>query len=189
MNLAIQITLFRIILAPFFVYCFMKGMAGSIQLLWLSLLIATVSEISDALDGILARRLNLVTDIGKVLDPLADSLARMSAFLAFLGAGLVPVWMILVFFYRDSFVSTLRTVAASQNLMLGARNSGKIKAIVQAVCIFGVILSCMAQAYTLDLGINYAYAIHGFMMIAVLVTAYSLWDYIWGNRQILSRMF
>jgi len=119
MNLAIQITLFRIVLAPFFVYCFMKGVAGSIMLLWISLMIATVSEISDALDGILARRLNLVTDMGKVLDPLADSLSRMSAFLAFCGAGLVPVWMILVFFYRDSFVSTLRTLAASQNLILG----------------------------------------------------------------------
>ncbi|MBW7874532.1 MAG: CDP-diacylglycerol--glycerol-3-phosphate 3-phosphatidyltransferase [Candidatus Cloacimonetes bacterium] len=188
MNLAIQITLFRIVLAPFFVYCFMKGVAGSIMLLWISLMIATVSEISDALDGILARRLNLVTDMGKVLDPLADSLSRMSAFLAFCGAGLVPVWMILVFFYRDSFVSTLRTLAASQNLILGARNSGKIKAIVQAVCIFGVILSCMANAYSLNLGVSYTHLIDGFMLSAVLITAYSLWDYIWGNRQILSRI-
>ena len=126
MNLALKLTVFRIS-GSIFVLCFIKT-AEQPQLLWAALALAFISELSDLLDGIIARRrYNMVTDLGKVLDPLADSISRLSIFLAFFQMGHANIWMILIFFYRDSLVSTLRIVAASRSLILSARKAAKLK--------------------------------------------------------------
>ncbi|MCO4782802.1 MAG: CDP-diacylglycerol--glycerol-3-phosphate 3-phosphatidyltransferase [Candidatus Cloacimonetes bacterium] len=189
MNLATKITVFRILLAPIFVFCFIQSKGTEINFLWAALIVAFLSEVSDALDGIVARKFNLESDIGKVLDPLADSLARMSAFLSFLCLGYANIWMILVFFYRDSMVATLRIIAASKKIILGARTSGKVKAIVQAISIFGILITLLLKQYQIELPISYDDSITVFMMTAVLITIYSLWDYLYFNKEVLKSIF
>ena len=189
MNLATKITVFRIILAPLFVFAFIQSQGTQSLYLWAALIIAFLSELSDALDGIVARKYNLESDIGKVLDPLADSLARMSAFLAFLSLGYANIWMILVFFYRDSMVATLRIIAASKNIILGARTSGKVKAVVQAISIFGIIITLLLKHYAIAMPISYSNSILTFMLAAVVITLYSLWDYLYFNKAVLKSIF
>lgn len=189
MNIATKITVFRILLAPIFVLCFIQSKGTEINYLWAALIVALLSELSDALDGIVARKFNLESDIGKVLDPLADSLARMSAFLSFLVLGYANIWMILVFFYRDSMVATLRIIAASKKIILGARTSGKVKAIVQAISIFGILITLLLKQYQIELPVSYDTSITSFMMIAVVITIYSLWDYLYFNKEVLKSIF
>jgi CDP-diacylglycerol--glycerol-3-phosphate 3-phosphatidyltransferase len=188
MNLALKITLFRVCAAPVFVFLFVMSEGSSKPLLWSAIFVAALIEISDAIDGEIARRYNHVTDIGKILDPLADSLSRISCFLAFFKLEYAHIAMIMIFFYRDSIVSTIRILAASRNHILGARSSGKIKAIAQAIAIFGVLLTLLASAYGIPLYFETGTIITAFMSFAVIVTLYSLIDYIWGSRHFISAL-
>ena len=108
---------------------------------YLLLAIVALCELTDIFDGFLARRRNQVTNLGKVLDPMADSFFRLSVFFAFTRGPLqLPLMIVLVFFWRDSLVNTLRSLCALQGVPLAARTSGKIKAIVQAVTTFFIII-------------------------------------------------
>ena len=111
----------------------------------LCLAMAIAIEVSDVLDGHLARKRGTVSRLGKVLDPFADSVARFSVFLAFYAAGVCPLWVVAVLFYRDSLVLNLRMFAAVGNLVVSARPSGKLKAVVQGTCIIVVLALLVAQ--------------------------------------------
>jgi CDP-diacylglycerol--glycerol-3-phosphate 3-phosphatidyltransferase len=135
LNLALYLTVGRILLSPVFLglYLFYQELGISfVYLPFLLLAVVILAELSDLLDGIVARRRNVVTELGKILDPMADSIFRLSFFFA-LTQGFVklPLWLVLLFFYRDSVVSLLRTVCALRGIALAARMSGKIKAAVQ----------------------------------------------------------
>src|SRR5205085_953924 len=96
------------------------------------LALVIVAELTDLFDGMAARRRNQVTELGKILDPMADSIFRLSVFLAFTqGIVALPLWLVLLFFYRDSIISMLRTICALRGFTLAARFSGKVKAVVQ----------------------------------------------------------
>lgn len=153
MNLALSLTLCRILLSPVFlmIYLYYQELGISLVLLPFVLIsILLLAEISDLLDGIAARRANQVTDLGKLLDPLADSMFRLSVFLAFTqGLVQLPLWLVLIFFYRDSVISTLRTICALRGVTLAARLSGKIKAVAQGVC--ALIIIVLMIPYSLGL--------------------------------------
>ncbi len=182
MNLATSVTVFRILLAPVFAWVIYQARNGSTALLWAALALAILSEISDGLDGWLARRLGQVSDLGKLLDPLADSLARMTSFLAFTAVGWMSLGVMLVLIWRDILVSAIRTAAASQGLVLAARSSGKIKAIVQAAAIFAVLLAQLAHGYNLNWGFSWLWFQNLFVWAAALITAWSLADYAYSCR-------
>ena len=131
-----MITLTRILLTPVFMVCFLVPFPmGKL----ISLAIVVVSEISDVLDGYLARKYNSVTNMGKLIDPLADNLFHFSAFLCFLVLGYAEIWMVAIVFYRETIVSWIRVIAASQDKIVGARVSGKFKAWTQAMTIITVV--------------------------------------------------
>lgn len=112
-----------------------------ILLPYILLFLLGVSEVSDFLDGYLARKRKEVTDLGKILDPMADSIYRISVFLTFtLDPIRLPMLLIFMFIYRDSCISTLRTVCAMKGYTLAARKSGKLKALIQALAAFTVIV-------------------------------------------------
>src|SRR3546814_14892166 len=90
-----------------------------------------VAEVSDALDGILARRSGTVSDFGKVIDPMADSLYRALVFLAFLAVGWMSVWLVAIIFARDIVVAYVRTLSQQIGVTMSAPRSGQIKAAVQ----------------------------------------------------------
>ena len=142
--------------------------------LWL-VVILLLCEATDAVDGMVARRLNAVSDFGKIFDPFCDAVYRQIAFLALMMAGVFPWWAFVVLIFRDMSVSYIRVWEASGGHVRAARVSGKIKAIVQGVALI-VIAAFGATTFGLNGGLV---AIINQLMIwsVVLVTLWSLVDY------------
>ncbi|MBT3785509.1 CDP-diacylglycerol--glycerol-3-phosphate 3-phosphatidyltransferase [bacterium] len=187
MNLALKLTFLRILLAPVFAWALLQS-PGNLSFLWLSLVLAVILEATDYFDGFVARKFNMTSEAGKILDPMADSIARLTCFLAFFQLNHASIWMVLVFVYRDSLVSGLRILAASQSKILGARGSGKFKAVVQALAIVGIPLVLLVQQYGINIYMDPSTIIFILMLIAVIGTLYSLWDYLYANRSIISQL-
>ncbi len=186
MTLANWLTFARLLLSPIFVLVFMQeGLWARIA----ALAIVVISELTDAFDGHLARSRGEVTDFGKLLDPLADSVSRMSIFIAFMAVGLIPWWMVLVFVYRDSLISTMRTVCAYRGEVVAARSSGKIKAIIQATVIIIILLARIVTVFipeTLPETLVNETA-WWLVLLAAAYTQYSLFEYLAANWSIVSQ--
>lgn len=131
------LTLIRIFISPIFLVIYLEHEAlgiSPIVLPYVLLLLLFALELTDALDGYLARKWGQVTDLGKVLDPMADSISRISIFLTFTQPPVnLPLFVVFIFIYRDSIVSTLRTVCALRGMALAASSSGKFKSVVQGL--------------------------------------------------------
>ncbi len=186
MNPAHFFTILRIFLSPLFPILYLGYESLGIPLAslpYLMLALLIVSEFSDIFDGFLARRRNQVTDLGKVLDPMADSITHISLFLTFTqGFIQLPLLIVLVFLYRDFFISTLRTLCALRGVALAARWSGKLKAILQAVVAFVIVL-LMIPYSTGRLSLELFQQISLFAVsIAAAYTALSAIDYFYSNR-------
>lgn len=151
MSIANYFTFIRIFISPLFLLLYTTHETFGISALFLPyilIFLLIVSEFSDAFDGYLARKYNQVTDLGKILDPMADSIYRISIFLTFtLEPVQVPMFFIFVFLYRDSVISTLRTLCALRGIALAARISGKIKAVIQAIAAFCVLLLMIPYSF------------------------------------------
>ena len=186
------ITLLRLPLAPAAVgfLVFWDSPWGVAIALVLSLLL----EATDALDGFVARRYNAVSDFGKLFDPFSDAFARFTLFLGLWAIGAAHLWMILILFYRDSSISFFRSIAATRGQVMPARKTGKIKAIVQAIGVNGILVFLLAA----HLGYVPAYlavaeqAPYGLtlpwwvMLVVTIVTGPSFFDYLAGAWPILS---
>jgi len=132
------------LLAPLFIAVYLYFP----NLTYVLLLILILCELTDIFDGFAARRLRGVTELGKILDPMADSIVRSSILIAFTqGIVALPIMIVLLFIYRDFMISTLRTLCALKGTALAARASGKIKAVIQAVVIFGIVLMLILQGH------------------------------------------
>jgi CDP-diacylglycerol--glycerol-3-phosphate 3-phosphatidyltransferase len=181
-------TLSRIVLSPLFVILFLQGNRWSLVG---ATAVAILLEITDIADGALARRLDNVTEVGKLLDPFADRIARFSAFLAFFAHGerYCELWMLLVFFYRDAAVSFLRILAARNQVVLAARLSGKIKAWFQGIAILTTLGALLLAEFGLwiPLGLPWTVAEVSRVLcgIAAGYTIYSGLDYLRATKQYL----
>lgn len=192
MSIANYFTFIRIVISPIFLFVYLEhtalGIPGTGLPYFLMGLLA-ISELSDAFDGFLARHYNQVTDLGKVLDPMADSIARISVFLTFtLDPVNLPMPLIFIFLYRDSVVSTLRTICALKGFALAARTSGKIKAVIQAIAAFVVLILMIPYAH----GQISQETLHAsgtaIVGLAALYTIYSGVDYISSNWIYISKL-
>ncbi len=132
MNLPLYLTASRLVFAPlFFVTFFIPEWTGAFHvestvLLWVMMVII---EITDAADGALARALNQVTDLGKLLDPFSDVISRLTYFICFTVAGIMPAWVLIIIFYREYGIVFLRMIMYRDGTALAARKGGKLKAI------------------------------------------------------------
>ncbi len=192
MSIANYFTFIRIFISPIFlilyIYHDFLGISG-ILLPYFLIFLLCVSELSDAFDGYLARKYNQVTDFGKILDPMADSIARLSYFLTFTAEPVrLPLALIFIFLYRDSVVSTLRTICALKGLALAARTSGKIKAGIQALSAFTVLMLMIPNALGYLSSNDLQYISTWIVGIAGIYTAYSGMDYVYANRQYIARL-
>lgn len=192
MSIANYLTFIRIFISPIFLVVYLEHDAlgiTSFMLPYILLFLLGVSELSDAFDGYVARKYNQVTDLGKILDPMADSISRISVFLTFTQDPVrLPMLLIFVFLYRDSVVSTLRTICALRGFALAARLSGKIKAVIQAVAAFIIIL--LMIPHSLDyITTATLHSISTWVVgIAALYTLYSGFDYIYANRLYIKKL-
>ncbi|MDX8431307.1 MAG: CDP-diacylglycerol--glycerol-3-phosphate 3-phosphatidyltransferase [Candidatus Algichlamydia australiensis] len=186
MQIALVLTLSRIVLSPIFIllYLYYESWGISLQVLpFLLLAILGLSELTDLLDGYFARKLNQVTDLGKVLDPMADSITRLSILFAFT-SGIVnlPILLVLVFFYRDSFISTLRTLCALRGVALSARISGKIKAVIQGLTVLVVLVAMACFAFGAITLKEFQLLSFYVVLVAALYTLLSGVEYLWAHR-------
>ena len=185
LSLPFLLTLVRVIMSPVFliVYLYYEKIGLSFTAYPYVLLgIVSICELTDFFDGFVARKRNKVTDLGKILDPMADSIFRLSVFFTLTqGVIQLPLLVALVFFFRDSIISSLRTLCALRGVTLAARLSGKIKAVVQATTAFFILILLVPYTWgTLPLEslrqMSY-YATY----IAAIYTVISGAEYIWAN--------
>lgn len=136
MNLPNKLTVARIIAVPFFIIMFLT------EHYFLALIIFILASLTDLLDGKIARARNLVTNFGKIMDPLADKILVYSAFCLLVAdeSHLVPAWMFAVILAREFLVAGMRTVAASEGIVIAADMSGKIKTVLQMIAVPLLIL-------------------------------------------------
>jgi CDP-diacylglycerol--glycerol-3-phosphate 3-phosphatidyltransferase len=148
MNWPNRLTILRIILSPvFFVFYFLPEWTGTDTAVSQSavgspipvisagavVLIFVIIEVSDVLDGVIARKFGLVTDIGKVIDPFADVMSRMTYFFCFTLSGLMPAWIFLVLIYRELGATFLRLLMIRKGVAMAASIWGKAKAVTYAL--------------------------------------------------------
>jgi len=170
-NLANNLSFIRIVLA-FFATAMI--MSNNLLLLMIAIILIAYSELTDMLDGYIARRDNIITDIGKLLDPLSDSISRFLYFFAFGYVGLFPIWLVLALFLRDIVVAYIRTYVSLSGIAMGARYSGKLKAVVQFagqyILLFVLILMLRKNGQSLSMPTLYTLiAIGTLSTIGILV--------------------
>ncbi len=171
-NLPNMLTLARILVIPLFVWLLYDGDP------WYSVLAAalfTVAAITDVVDGFLARRWNLITVTGKLLDPLADKLIVAAALVMMVRLGRVPAAIVITLLSREFIVNGLRQVAASEGLVIAAGQEGKWKTALQLVAIVAL---CVHYTHPVFLLVDW-YPINFNLVGKVLLylsTGFSVWS-------------
>ena len=136
-NLPNMLTLGRIVLIPIFVWLTYDDTP---LYSFLAAVVFTVASITDVIDGYLARRWNLVTVVGKFMDPLADKLIVMASLVWMIPMGRIPAWVVVVLLAREISVTGLRSVAASEGVVISAGQEGKTKTALQMIGIIALVL-------------------------------------------------
>ena len=173
------ITLVRIAAIPvFLVFTYFESRENS----FIAALVYSITAATDFLDGWLARRLNLVTVIGKFLDPLADKLIAMAALVMLVHLGRVAAWVVIVLMARDFAVNGLRTIAMSEGIVIAAGKEGKYKTAVQLV---GIVFLLLHYTYPIDFLVGTAVVDANrvgtaLLYISVFFSVWSAWKYFAG---------
>ena len=179
MNLPNKLTLFRIILVPFFVAAMLLDIPG--RWIW-ALALFAVASLTDLLDGKIARKYNLVTNFGKFMDPLADKVLVMSALICFIPCfGLTPV-VVIIIMSREFLVTSLRLVASTEGLVIAADKWGKAKTATTMVwiCLTLALSACKVG------GAAFLIVFYTGAVLATLLTVVSGINYLIKNRSILN---
>ncbi len=211
MNLPNKISIARICLIPFFILFYMLG---AFQLMPYGCLVAflvfVLASCTDFIDGMIARKRNLVTDLGKFLDPIADKCLLLAGLLLIISCplasgnpvmfsdvnyyfvGVVGIVGAIIMLARELIISAFRQIAATKNVVMMADKSGKIKAVVQDVAVagyfllatlmvdFGIVSGTVFTVLSLTLFVLYS--------ISIILTIVSGVNYIVKNKQVLNEV-
>ena len=176
MNLPNKLTLFRVILIPFFVFFllapYFEGYGN-----YIAVAIFIVASLTDMLDGKIASKYNLVTNFGKFMDPLADKLLVCSAMICLISTGQLAAWIVIIIIAREFIISGFRLIASDNGIVIAASYWGKFKTTFQMLMVIVLILNIPNQFFTV-LGTILTY-------IALALTIISLIDYIAKNKDVL----
>lgn len=175
MNLPNKITIFRMCMIPFFLVFFLIDTIPYGN--WIALGIFIIAAASDAVDGYLARKYNLVTNFGKFMDPLADKLLVCTALLCFVGEGTLNLIVSVVIVAREFIISGFRTVAAESGLVLAASYWGKAKTICQMIMCCLLIVHLEVSVFPVLETV--------FIWASFALTVISMMDYLLKNKSVL----
>lgn len=138
MNLPNKLTVTRLVIAPFFfMFFFVPNVFGSFPPVVYSIVLVLmygIMELTDLLDGQIARRRNLVSDLGKVMDPFADVISHLTFFTCFLASGIMPVWAFVIIMWREFSQSFTRMLMMGKGKAMAANIFGKAKTCLYALC-------------------------------------------------------
>jgi len=172
----------------FFLFC--HGLTAKV----LSLAIFIFAALSDLFDGMIAQRRNMVTDFGKLMDPIADKILVLAAFAAFVQMQLIEAWMFVIIVSREILITSLRLFALNKGKVLSATKVGKHKTASQMFVIFFIlgfiVLKEVRLAY-FDWNPSweavFRQGIYLCMFFTVVLTLYSGLSYLWDNRKIIAK--
>ena len=186
MNTPNKLTVFRVILIPFFVVLMLTDFVPYSQF-WAVVVFAAAS-FTDFLDGYLARRDHLVTNFGKLMDPLADKLLVTSALICFVEIGLAPAWVVIIIISREFLVTSIRLVAAGEGKVIAADKSGKYKTATQMIWVcYAILLEFFQGQMGAAVPSMLWYLHYGLMALVVALTVYSGAHYVLGNREFFAQ--
>lgn len=187
-NLPNKITAARMLFIPIFIIFLLVNIEGNISILggknisyniFIASIIFILASITDFLDGYIARKYNLVTNMGKFLDPLADKILVISAFVVMIELSLIPSWMVVCVITREFAVTGLRLLAVEQGEVIPAGFLGKLKTITQLLAIIMILLGNPVFNY---LNINMDYII---LYLSVILTILSGIEYFKNSIHVL----
>ena len=176
MNLPNKLTILRVLLIPVFVVLLLADFWGK-WLDYIALAVFIIASLTDMLDGMIARKYNLITNFGKFMDPLADKLLVCSAMICLLDLGRIPAWVVIVIIAREFIISGFRLVASDKGVVIAAGYIGKVKTVFQMIMIMLMIIDFTEGAMYMVTQVV--------MYIAVALTIISLVDYIGRNYKVL----
>ncbi len=189
MNFPNQLTVARLVLTAAFVA------ALSVDLPWASttaLCLFVIGGLTDYIDGVIARRYNLITDFGKLMDPLADKIMVCSAFILLTARNLVPPWIVVVIVGREFLVTGLRLLAGAKGIVLPAESLGKHKTFWQIMTavfflafLAGDELAGLTGAPPLWVEPLRKYGGASLLAVTAMLTVASGLGYFWRNRGLL----
>ncbi len=174
MNLPNKLTIARVVVVPIFILLFLFNFH------LIAFVVFILAALTDLIDGQIARKYNLVSNFGKIMDPLADKILVYSAFCLMVENGLIPGWMLIVILTREFIVAGMRTVAASEGLVVAAGMSGKIKTALQMVAVPMLLLIPV---------ISWQFWVTASMIVlwaSLFMTVYSGIEYIYQNRKVFT---
>jgi CDP-diacylglycerol---glycerol-3-phosphate 3-phosphatidyltransferase len=192
MNLANRLTISRIFLTfvfMFFLFC--NGLLPKA----ISLIVFILAALSDYFDGFIAQRRNMVTDFGRLMDPIADKILVLAAFAAFVQLQLIDAWMFVIIVSREILITSMRLFALNKGKVLSAARAGKHKTVLQMAVIFTILGFILAKEiilkyYTWNPAWEKVFrqGIFFLMLVTVGLTLYSGLSYLWQNRKVITRL-
>ena len=191
MNLPNALTIFRVILTPFFIYLlFSSSMYSNLY----ALIIFILASVTDAFDGYYARKYNIETEFGNFLDPLADKILVSSAFISFYLLDLIELWMVVVILSRDFFITFLRIVMKKNGQSLKTSRIAKSKTAIQLILIIFILIflaleKMEASMFSLFSNIILEFNIvHNATFIVSIFTFYTGFRYFQNNYDIIKKI-
>ena len=191
MNIANRLTMLRIVLTFIFMFfLFVHGLWAKV----VSLSVFIFAALSDFLDGLIAHKKNMVTDFGKLMDPIADKILVLAAFAAFVQLQLIEAWMFVIIIAREILITSLRLFALNKGKVLSASKAGKHKTLSQMIVIFFILGFIVLKEAMLTFSTwnpiwekLFRQGIYILMFLTVGLTLYSGLSYLWENRKIIAR--
>jgi len=192
MNLANRLTMLRILLTfVFMVVLSWQGLWAKIA----ALVIFILAALSDLFDGMIAHRRNMVTDFGRLMDPIADKILVLAAFAAFLQLQLIEAWMFVIIVSREILITSLRLFALNKGKVLSAARAGKHKTVSQMAVIFYILGFIVVKESVMTFSSwnpvwedFFRKSINIMMLLTVGLTLYSGLSYLLENRKIITRL-
>ena len=182
----------RILLVPVFLYCLFADFShGKL----LALIVFIAAAITDAYDGKIARKHNLVTKFGIFFDPLADKFLVLSAFYAFMFfpvlSTTVKLWMIILISFRDILVTLLRTIMQYKGITMITSKLGKVKTTLQLITIHLILIFLILKSYSVVIPSDLLYneSLYFLMVITTMITFYTGVHYVYHNCKTLGNLF
>lgn len=196
MNLPNKLTLLRLILIPFFIAAFYLGFFAGHYFVALGIFV--VASLTDFLDGYIARKYNMVTDLGKFLDPIADKVLVLAGLIVliadpyetnvFVRIGIIGIIYggvgVSIIMAREMVVSSLRMMAAKKGIVLAAEMTGKVKTFFTDVTIIVLLLAGDLLNFAPDVGVVFDYIGLACFGISVLLTIISGCSYLIKNKEV-----
>lgn len=177
MNLPNQLSVFRIVLVP--VIIVLLEIPNEFTR-FLALIIFIIASFTDFLDGYIARKFNMVTKLGQLIDPLADKILTLAVFVELTALGEIPAWVVILILSRELTISIFRAIAASSGVVIAAGWTGKLKTVFQMLAIL-MLLSNNYIGNALNMRLDMI-----FVYISAFLALLSAAEYIYVNRGVLN---